>query len=56
MPDDHQISPEVLQQVASYFSVLGEPMRLRLLNLLRDGERCVQDLVNATDTSQANVS
>ncbi|MEB3226704.1 MAG: metalloregulator ArsR/SmtB family transcription factor, partial [Synechococcus sp.] len=41
---------------ASYFSVLGEPMRLRLLNLLRDGERCVQDLVNATDTSQANVS
>lgn len=31
-------------------------MRLRLLNLLRDGERCVQDLVNATDTSQANVS
>lgn len=50
------VPPEVVQQVADYFSVLGEPMRLRLLNLLRDGEKCVQDLVEATDTSQANVS
>jgi DNA-binding transcriptional ArsR family regulator len=47
---------EVVQQVADYFSVLGEPMRLRILNLLRDGEKCVQDLVEATETSQANVS
>lgn len=47
---------EVVQQVSDYFSVLGEPMRLRILNLLRDGEKCVQDLVEATDTSQANVS
>lgn len=50
------VPPEVVQQVAEYFSVLSEPMRLRLLNLLRDGERCVQDLVQATATSQANVS
>jgi len=27
-----------------------------LLNLLRDGEKCVQELVEATQTSQANVS
>jgi len=31
----------VVQQVAEYFSLLSEPMRLRLLNL-RDGEKCVQ--------------
>ncbi|EDX72923.1 transcriptional regulator, ArsR family protein [Coleofasciculus chthonoplastes PCC 7420] len=31
-------------------------MRLRLLNLLREGEKCVQELVEATETSQANVS
>ncbi len=47
---------EVLQQVAEYFSILSEPMRLKLLNLLRDGEKCVQELVDATSTSQANVS
>ncbi|MBF2078027.1 MAG: helix-turn-helix transcriptional regulator [Synechococcales cyanobacterium T60_A2020_003] len=47
---------EVLQQVAEYFDVLAEPMRLRILNLLRGGEKCVQELVDATATSQANVS
>lgn len=50
------VSPEVVQHVAEYFSILSEPMRLKLLNLLRDEEKCVQDLVAATDTSQANVS
>lgn len=50
------VPTEVVQQVAEYFSVLAEPMRLRLLNLLREDERCVQDLVEATATSQANVS
>ncbi|MEM8603131.1 MAG: metalloregulator ArsR/SmtB family transcription factor [Cyanobacteria bacterium P01_H01_bin.121] len=50
------ISQEIVQHVAEYFSILGEPMRLRILNLLREGERCVQDLVSETQTSQANVS
>ncbi len=31
-------------------------MRLRILNFLRDDEKCVQELVEATQTSQANVS
>ncbi len=50
------VPQEVTQQVAEYFSILSEPMRLRILNLLRDREKCVQELVEATDTSQANVS
>ena len=50
------VPQEVMQQIAEYFSILSEPMRLRILNLLRDGEKCVQDLVEATETSQANVS
>lgn len=50
------VPPEVVQQVAEYFGVLSEPMRLRILNALKDGEKCVQDLVEATETSQANVS
>jgi DNA-binding transcriptional ArsR family regulator len=50
------ITQEVVQQVAEYFSILSEPMRLRILNLLRDHEKCVQELVEATETSQANVS
>ena len=50
------VPQEVVLQLAQYFSILGEPMRLRILNILRDGEKCVQDLVDASETSQANVS
>lgn len=56
MPTVNSVSHEVVQQVAEYFSILSEPMRLRILNLLREGEKCVQELVEATATSQANVS
>ncbi|MEW6491738.1 MAG: metalloregulator ArsR/SmtB family transcription factor [Cyanobacteriota bacterium] len=56
MPTAKTVPQEVVQQVAEYFSILSEPMRLRILNLLREGEKCVQELVEATATSQANVS
>ena len=45
------------EQVARRFRTLGEPVRLRLLNVLQEhGERTVGDLVAATGQSQANVS
>jgi len=50
------VSQERMPQLAEYFSILGQPMRLQLLNLLRDGEKRVQELVEASETSQANVS
>ncbi len=56
MPTATTVPQEVVQQVSEYFSILSEPMRLRILNLLREGEKCVQELVEATATSQANVS
>jgi DNA-binding transcriptional ArsR family regulator len=56
MVTTRSVPKEVVQQVSEYFSILSEPMRLRILNLLREGEKCVQELVEATDTSQANVS
>jgi DNA-binding transcriptional ArsR family regulator len=50
------LSPEALAQVAAYFQALSEPARLRLLNLLRDSERSVGELAEATGYSAANVS
>jgi len=38
------------------FAALSDRTRLRLLNLLRDGERCVCDLVEGVDASQPTVS
>ena len=35
------LPPEALEKVAEYFRALSEPTRLRILNLLRTGERNV---------------
>lgn len=50
------VPPEVLEEVAQYFNILSNPLRLQILNLLGEGEKCVQELVAVTKTSQANVS
>ena len=44
------------EAVARYFSVLGEPTRLRILHVLCDQERCVNDIIKVTALAQANVS
>ena len=45
-----------LRLIADRFKVLGDPLRLQLLHLLKGGERTVSALVEATGASQANVS
>lgn len=50
------LTPALLAQVAERFKALGEPVRLALLDALRDGERTVGDLVEETGQQQANVS
>lgn len=56
MPKHRPLSEDALQLVAQRFAVLAEPMRLRLIQALFDGERNVTDLVEATGGTQANVS
>ena len=51
-----EMTPELLELVAGRFKALAEPARLRILATLRDGERTVSDLVEATGLGQANVS
>lgn len=51
-----ELSPLALNLIASRFRALSEPMRLRLLNHLMQGEQTVGKLVEATGSSQANVS
>lgn len=51
-----ELSPLALELIAARFRALSEPMRLRLLNLLMSGEKTVGQLVDATGSSQANVS
>ncbi len=50
------LSEAALEKVAELFKVLSEPMRLRLLYALMDGEKSVSQLVQETGSLQANVS
>jgi DNA-binding transcriptional ArsR family regulator len=47
---------EMMDLIAGRFKLLAEPTRLYILNALRDGERTVTALVEATGAGQANVS
>lgn len=50
------LSDEALDLVARRFAVLAEPMRLRLIQALFDGEKNVNALVEETGGTQANIS
>ena len=52
----HPLPGPLVELIAQRFRVLGEPMRIRLLDRLRDGEATVGELQEALGASQQNVS
>lgn len=50
------LSIEALNLIAERFKVLSEPIRLQILHLLQEGEKSVNELTEAVQTSQPNVS
>ncbi len=50
------MTSELIELIARRFRVLGEPMRIRLLDHLRAGPATVTELQEATKASQQNVS
>ena len=52
----HPVPNDLAELIARRFRVIGEPMRIRLLDRLRDGEATVSELTEALGASQQNVS
>ena len=50
------ISTEKAQQMAEFFSFLGDPNRLRILSFLANKELCVSDLAALLNMSESAVS
>jgi len=46
----------VLELKAELLKALAQPTRLRILELLRDGEKCICEIVPAINGEQSNVS
>jgi DNA-binding transcriptional ArsR family regulator len=55
-PIPHPLPDPLVELVAQRFRVLGEPMRIKLLDRLREGEATVGELQQALGASQQNVS
>lgn len=51
-----ELSEPLIELIAERFRVLGEPMRIRLLNDLRERDLTVGELCELTGASQQNVS
>ena len=56
LPIPHPLPEQLVDLIAQRFRVLGEPMRIKLLDRLRDGEATVGELQQALCASQQNVS
>ena len=52
----HPLPEPLVDLIAARFRVLGEPMRIKLLDRLREGDATVQELQLAVGASQQNVS
>lgn len=50
------LAPETVEAVADVFKLLGDPSRVRLVDALSHGERCVCDLASLVGSSESAVS
>ena len=55
-PIPHPLPDPLVELIAQRFRVLGEPMRIKLLDQLRAGDATVGQLRDALGASQQNVS
>jgi DNA-binding transcriptional ArsR family regulator len=52
----HPLPDELVALIAERFRALSEPVRIKLLDQLREGEATVLELTERTGTTQQNVS
>ena len=55
-PIPHPLPGPLVELIAERFRVIGEPMRIRLLDLLRERPMTVNELTEALGATQQNVS
>lgn len=48
--------PEQIKETVSLFKIFSDFTRLRIIDLLTDGEYCVQDISDSLETSQSAIS
>ena len=54
--EDFFLDEDELIEMAELFKMFGDSTRIKILSLLFEGEKCVQEITEATGTSQSAVS
>lgn len=55
-PIPHPLPAPLVEVIAQRFRVIGEPMRIRVLDALREGPLTINELTEALGASQQNIS
>jgi DNA-binding transcriptional ArsR family regulator len=53
---EESMEDKILELKAEVLKVLAQPTRLKILELLRNGERCICEIVPAINGEQSNIS
>jgi ArsR family transcriptional regulator len=53
---EESMEERILELKAEVLKVLAQPTRLKILELLRNGERCICEIVPAINGEQSNIS
>jgi ArsR family transcriptional regulator len=53
---EESMEERILELKAEILKVLAQPTRLKILELLRNGERCICEIVPAINGEQSNIS
>jgi len=56
MSTPHQLTDPLIDLIAHRFRIIGEPLRIKLLDRLRGGEASVGELTQALAANQQNIS
>ncbi|MGM0381026.1 MAG: ArsR/SmtB family transcription factor [bacterium] len=51
-----EIPEEYIERISSVFKAFGHPLRLKIVRILRTGEKNVKELTELLNCSQANIS
>ena len=55
-PEDFFLDEDELIEMAELFKMFGDSTRIKILSLLFEGEKCVQEITEASGSSQSAVS
>ncbi len=56
MDEENFVDEDLLIEMAELFKIFGDSTRIKILSVLSDGDKCVQEITDSIGSSQSAVS